>query len=104
MTNERYKIIKVTSGSDNYVNNGLVCELVAYIDELKAQLPNIPDEDTPMGTKVKAWNFKDDIWDGQYIGYDSIDNEHLVKYLNTNDRKSWSTHRFTNCIIIEDDE
>jgi len=104
MTNERLKEIKKFLEKYTWTSIEMAEELLTYIDELKAQLPNIPDEDTPMGTKVKAWNFKDDIWDGQYIGYDSIDNEHLVKYLNTNDRKSWSTHRFTNCIIIEDDE
>ena len=99
MTNARLKEIEETGFIPNVLS--IVGELLNCIYELKAQLPNVPDESTPMGTKVKAWNFSDDVWYGEYIGYDNDSDEHLVKYKNTNERRGWSVHRFAYCIIEE---
>ena len=101
MTNARLKLVRDLTEKTMVLNISLVIPLLDYIDELKALLPNVPDESTPMGTKVKAWNFSDDVWYGEYIGYDSIVDEHLVKYIDTNERRGWSTDRFAYCIIEE---
>ena len=101
MTNAELKQLRFEMAVDGSILMDDVKDLFKYIDELKAQLPNVPDESTPMGTKVKAWNFSDDVWYGEYIGYDSIVDEHLVKYIDTNERRGWSTDRFAYCIIEE---